>query len=206
MLYAMLCIKGRKSCAKLASLLAPSVGLILILAIRQRGARYVRVIRITGILLLGSLGIPGILGVIDAIREMDGRKPQVPSSSLVIQVRTEVLVLDTSQCVKGLVKELVGPRGDARILRPSPKEGSNGHEGREVRDEVPGHNWHLRQFWSRFQEGKEPISRIEEGARAVVQSNHLEFTQALQRRIFGKYINGELKPLLASTGRHYREA
>ena len=98
----------------------------------------------------------------------------------------------------------VCPRGDARILRP--KEGRNGHEGREVLDEVPGHNWHLRQFWSRFQEGKEPISRIEEGARAVVQSNHLEFTQALQRRIFGKYINGELKPLLASTGRHYREA
>ena len=91
-------------------------------------------------------GISGLLGDIDAIRAMDGRKPQVPSRCLAVQVRTKGFVLDTSQCVKGLVKELVGPRGDARILRPSPKEGSNGHEGREVRDEVPGHNWHLRQF------------------------------------------------------------
>ena len=52
------------------------------------------------------------------------------SSGLAIQVRTEVLVLDTSQCVKGLEKELVCPRGDVRILRL--KEGSNGHEGCEV--------------------------------------------------------------------------
>ena len=50
---------------------------------------------------------------------MDGRKQQVPSIGLVIQVRTEVLVqvvLDTCQCAKGLVKELVGPRGDAFVL------------------------------------------------------------------------------------------
>ena len=57
---------------------------------------------------------------------------------LVIHVRTEVFVLDTSHCVKVLVKELVGPRGDARILPP--KEWSNCHEGREVQDEVPGHH------------------------------------------------------------------
>ena len=64
---------------------------------------------------------------------MDGQKPPVPCSGLAIQVCTEVLVLDTSPCVKGLVKELVGPQGDARILRP--KEGSSGHEGREVREQ-----------------------------------------------------------------------
>ena len=70
---------------------------------------------------------------------MDGRKPPVPSSGLAMQVCTEALVVSISRCVKGLGKELVGPRGDARILRP--KGGSNGHEGREVRDEVPGQTW-----------------------------------------------------------------
>ena len=74
---------------------------------------------------------PGLLVVIDAIQAMDGQKPPVPSSGLPIQVRTVVLVLDTSQCMKGLVKELIGPRGDAHI--PRQKEGSNGHEEREVR-------------------------------------------------------------------------
>ena len=137
---------SRKSCANLASFLTPAVGLILILVIRQHGSLYVRDILITCILLLGFL--TGLLGVIDAIRAMDKRKPPVPTSGLAIQVRSEVLVLDTRQCVKGLVKELVGPRGDARILRP--KEGSNCHEGREVRNKVPGHNWHLKQFRSRF--------------------------------------------------------
>ena len=53
---------------------------------------------------------------------MDGRKSPVPSRGLAIQVHTEVLVHVTSQCVKGLVEELVGSRGDARIRRP--KEGS----------------------------------------------------------------------------------
>ena len=47
-----------------------------------------------------------LLGVIDAIRAMDGRKQQVPSSGVVIELRTEVLVLNTSQYVKGLVKNL----------------------------------------------------------------------------------------------------
>ena len=87
---------------------------------------------------------------------------------------------------KGRVKELVGPRlgDDAGILRP--KEGSNGHKGREVCNEVPAHNWHLRQFGSRFRKGKEPVSRIEEVVRNVVQGSHLEFTQALPSRNFGK--------------------
>ena len=71
-----------------------------------------------------------------------------PRHGLAIQVHTVVLVLDTSQYVKGLVKELVYPRGDVWILRP--KEGINCHEGREICDEVPGYNRHLRQFGSRF--------------------------------------------------------
>ena len=53
--------RNLKSCANQASFLAPCVGLIFILVIRQHGARYVRVIRITCALLLGSLGIPGLL-------------------------------------------------------------------------------------------------------------------------------------------------
>ena len=63
---------GRKSSVNQASFLSPAVGLILILIIGQDGARYVRAISITGILLLGSLGIPGLLGVIDAIRAGPG--------------------------------------------------------------------------------------------------------------------------------------
>ena len=84
---------------------------------------------------------------------MHGRKPQVPSLGLAIQIDTELLVVDASQCLECLVKELVGPSLDALIL--GLKEGSNGHEGREVRDEVPGHNWIFRQFYSRFRMGKE---------------------------------------------------
>ena len=55
---------------------------------------------------------------------MDGRKQQVPSSGLQVVIQpevltaTEVLLLDTSRCMKGLVKELVGLLGDERILRP----------------------------------------------------------------------------------------
>ena len=156
MLDAMLYIKVAEKAVQIGAWLhssPPAVRLILILVItgliRQHGALYVRVIRITCILLLGSLCISGLFGVIDAIRAMDWLKQQATSSCLAIQVRPEVLILDTSQCVKGLVKELVGPLGNARILRP--KEGSNYHEGREVRYEVSGHNWHLRQFGSRFQ-------------------------------------------------------
>ena len=56
-----------------------------------------------------------VSSVRSGFRTMDGRKQQVPSIGLVIQVRTEVLVLDTCQCAKGLVKELVCPRGDAFV-------------------------------------------------------------------------------------------
>ena len=88
---------------------------------------------------------------------MHGRKPQVPSLGLAIQIDTELRVVDASQCLECLVKELVGPSLDALIL--GLKEGSNGHEGREVRDEVPGHNWHFRQIYSRFRMGKKPSRR-----------------------------------------------
>ena len=60
---------------------------------------------------------------------MHGKKPPVPSSGLAIQVDTELSVVDASQCLECLVKELVGPRLDALIL--GPKEGSNGHEGQD---------------------------------------------------------------------------
>ena len=62
--------KLQQSYAKRASFLAPAVGLILVLVIRQHGARYVRVILITSFLLFGSLSIPGLFAVIDAIRAM----------------------------------------------------------------------------------------------------------------------------------------
>ena len=50
--------------------------------------------------------------------------------------------------LQGLVKQLDGPSlwfvlGPKEGSNLGSKEGSNGHEGREVRDEVPGYNWHL---------------------------------------------------------------
>ena len=186
MLYAMLYIKAAGKAVQIGFI--PRPRFILILVIRQHGVQYICIIHITGVLLLWSLCNHGPLAVIYAIWAMDWRKQQVPSSGLAIQKHTEVLVLYTSQCVESLqvVKELVGPQGDARILRP--KEWSNCHEGREVRYKVRGHNWYLRQFRSRFRKGKEPVSRIEEVVRNVVQGSHLEFTQALPRRNFGKYV------------------
>ena len=70
------------------------------------------------------------------------------------------------------MKELVGPRLNELIL--GPKGGSNGNEGREVRDEVPGHDWHFRQFDSRFRMGKEDIKRAEEEALHVVQGSYAD--------------------------------
>ena len=86
---------------------------------------------------------------------MDGGKPLVPSSGLAMQVGTEHSIFHASQFAEGLVKELDGPSlwfvlGPKERSNLGPNEGSNGHEGREVRDEVPGHNWHLRHFHPRF--------------------------------------------------------
>ena len=50
------------------------------------------------------------------------RKPPVPSCGLVIQVDSERRVIEASQVVEGLVKELFGPCLDALIL--APKEGT----------------------------------------------------------------------------------
>ena len=58
--------------------------------------------------------------------------------------------------------------------------------------DTTGTVWQLRQFWSRFRKGKESISRLEEEVCDVVQGSHLDFTQALPRRNFGKYIEEEL--------------
>ena len=83
----------------------------------------------------------GHLGVRASARSaVDGRKPFVPSSGLAMQVGTERRIFHGSQLGEGLVTVLDGPSLDAFIL--GLKAGSNGHEGREVRDEVPGHNWH----------------------------------------------------------------
>ena len=60
---------------------------------------------------------------------MHGRKQQVPSSGLAIQVDTELRVVDASKCFEFLVKELVGPCLDALRLILGPKEGRHGHEG-----------------------------------------------------------------------------
>ena len=76
---------------------------------------------------------------------MDGRKPLVPSSGLAMQVGTEHSIFHASQFAEGLVEELdclwfiLGPKEGSNF---GPKEGSNSHEGREVSDEGPGHNWH----------------------------------------------------------------
>ena len=90
----------------------------------------------------------GRLGVLGAIRAMDGRKQLVPSSGLAMQVGTERHNFHASQLAEGLVKELDGPSlwlvlGPKEGSNLGSKEGSNGHEGREVRDEVPGHNRHF---------------------------------------------------------------
>ena len=173
---------GRNSCADRAPFLAPSLGLIL--RPGRHGAR-------RGIAVVfgrrGRRGLPllvttgnrccGLLGVLGAIRAMHGRKPPTPSYGLVIQVDSELRVVDASQCLECLVKELIGPRLDALIL--GPKEGSNGYEGREERYEVPGHNWRFRQFDARFRMGKEAVKRTEKEAFHVVQGCHAEFTHAL---------------------------
>ena len=65
----------------------------------------------------------GRLGFLGAIRVMDGRKPLVPSSGLVMQVGTERSIFHASQLGEGLVKELDGPSLDVFVL--GPKEGSN---------------------------------------------------------------------------------
>ena len=59
-------------------------------------------------LLLGSLVIldQHFLSVVHAIRATDGQKSLVPSCGLAMQVHPEGLVVNTSQSVKGLSKEL----------------------------------------------------------------------------------------------------
>ena len=102
---------GRKSCADRASFLALAAGLIL--RPGHHGARYgiLVVVTLRGRLpLFIATGNRGLLGVLGAIRAMDGRKPPVPSSGLAIQIDTELRVVDASQCLEGLVKELDGPR------------------------------------------------------------------------------------------------
>ena len=83
-------------------------------AIRPRDPHHWR--RQSGVLLFGSLGIPGLLGVIDAIQPHHpgcGRAETAGTKLWPCDLgRHEVLVLDTGQCVKGLVKQLVGPRCD----------------------------------------------------------------------------------------------
>ena len=86
---------------------------------------------------------------------MDGGKPLVPSSGLAMQVGTVHSIFHASQFAEDLVKELDGPSlwfvlGPKEGSNLGSKEGSNGHEGREVRDEVPGHNWHFRHFHPKF--------------------------------------------------------
>ena len=49
-----------------------------------------------------------LLSAIHAIGAMEGRKPQVPSRGLAVQVHTECLVINTCKGVKGLGNELVG--------------------------------------------------------------------------------------------------
>ena len=94
--------------------------------------------------------------VLGAIRAMDGRKPLVPSSVLAMQVGNKRRIFPASHLGEGLVKELDGPSLDAFVLGPKEgsnlgsKEESNCHEGREVRYEVPGHNWHFRHFHPKF--------------------------------------------------------
>ena len=121
---------GRKCCADRASFLAPAFELILRPGRHGAHRSIVDVLRRRGRLpLLITTGNRGrsLLGVLGAIRAMHGRKLQVPSSGLAVQVDIELCVVDASQWLECLVKELVGPRFDALIL--SRKEGSNGQEG-----------------------------------------------------------------------------
>ena len=72
-----------------------------------------------------------------------------------MQVGTERSIFHASQFAEGLVKQLDGPSlwfvlGPKEGSNLGSKEGSNGHEGREVRDEVPEHNWHFRHFHPKF--------------------------------------------------------
>ena len=72
-----------------------------------------------------------------------------------MQVSTERSIFHASQFAEGLVKQLDGPslwfvHGSKEGSNLGSKEGSNGHEGREVRDEVPGHNLLFRHFHPKF--------------------------------------------------------
>ena len=79
-----------------------------------------------------------------------------------MQVGTERSTFHASQFAEGLFKQLDGPSlwfvlGPKSGSNLGPKEGSIGREGREVRDEVPGQNWHFRHF--------HPIRVKQEGTR-----------------------------------------
>ena len=96
-------------------------------------------------------------------------------------------LVEASQVVEGLVKELFAgslsgrahPCSERREQRPR-----TWHEGHEVRDEVPGHNWHFRHFDPRFRLLKEAIKKTEEEALDVVQGGHSKFILAMPRRNF----------------------
>ena len=169
---------GTKICADWASFLAPAFGLNLRPGrYRRHGARRCIIVvlgrrgRLHLLIATGNRGrgLLGVLGGVGAIRAMPGRKLPIPSRGLAIQVDTELHVVDASRCLECLVKELVCPRLDI-----GPKEGSNGHQGSEVRYKVPGHKWHFWQFDSRFQMGKEALKRADEEALHVVQGGHVE--------------------------------
>ena len=122
----------------------------------------------------------GRLGVLGAIRAMDGRKPLVPSSGLAMQIGTERRIFYASQLAEGLVKELDCPilwfvLGLKEGSNLGPKEGSNCHEGREKRHEVPGHNWHFRHFHPRFRFRKGAVKRAEQEGLDAVQGGNSEF-------------------------------
>ena len=66
------------------------------------------------------------------------------------------------------------------------------HEGREVRDEVLGHNGHFRHFHPRFRSLKGGVKRAEQEGLDVVQGGHSEFGLALPRRNSGQHVIEEL--------------
>ena len=120
--------RNLKSCANQASFLAPCVGLIFILVIRQHGARYVRVIRITCALLLGSLGIPGLLqsrwchesSMLSGLWTGGNRRYQAVALQLGYALRS------LSSTPANVRRALFGPRGQChrdsgfRVSRPLP--------------------------------------------------------------------------------------
>ena len=83
-----------------------------------------------------------------------------------MQVGTELRIF---QLAEGLIKELDGPSlwfvlGLKEGSNLGRKKRSNCHEGRKVRDEVHGHNWHFRHFhWHpRFRFLKGAIKKVEQ--------------------------------------------